>query len=225
MEKENIHKNHRERMRGKYKKYGADIFETHQLMEMLLFHSMRQGDTNPAAHNLLKVAPYGAFGGVSCEKLCEADGIGENSATLLKISSDTSVRILCDKLKTYLGSEFSRKMFMWLWFRNKGPKTVAVLLLDHKDRFVDCAVLATGKTVRPENYKDTVLSMLENNSAVKVVLAHNHQNGVTTPSPEDLFMTDYLKRHLESERYCLLDHYVITDTDCVSCFAFKAMQE
>ena len=63
----NIHKNHRQRMREKYEKHGADLFETHQLLEMLLFHSMRQGDTNPTAHNLLNAHPKGA-GGVTSSR-------------------------------------------------------------------------------------------------------------------------------------------------------------
>ena len=107
----NIHKNHRQRMREKYEKHGADLFETHQLLEMLLFHSMRQGDTNPTAHNLLNAHPKGAGGVTSSKELCDAEGIGEVSANLLRISQDASLRILCDTLKRdAFEDEFTLKM-------------------------------------------------------------------------------------------------------------------
>ncbi len=218
MPSDNIHKNHRERMREKYRKYGPDVFETHQLLEMLLFHSMRQGDTNPAAHNLLQISPYGSFGGADDKKLCEAEGIGAVSANLLQISSDTSVRILCDKLRAApMDSEFCRRMFMWLWFRNKGPSTVGVLLLDSKNRYIDCTVIAKGRTVRPENYLDVIMSLMEKTEAAKFVIAHNHENGVAAPSVDDIYITEYLKKNLLKEGYTLLAHYIVTNADCVEC--------
>ena len=215
----NIHKNHRQRMREKYEKHGADFFETHQLLEMLLFHSMKQGDTNPAAHSLLNAHPKGAANVTSSKELCDAEGIGEVSANLLRISQDTSIRILCDTLASEpMEDEFTLRMFLWLYFRNKSAGYAAALLLDSKDRLIDCVLLAKGRTVRAENYSDVLLFEMEKAGAKKAVICHNHINNDPRPSLEDKALTLYLKRKLLEKGFELREHYLVTDTRCVSVF-------
>ena len=51
--RENIHKGHRKRMRERYAENGLDGFQTHEVLEMLLFRSIVQGNTNPIAHAFL----------------------------------------------------------------------------------------------------------------------------------------------------------------------------
>ena len=48
-----IHEGHRERMRKKLLKHGQDIFDTYELLEMLLYHVIPYKDTNPIAKRLL----------------------------------------------------------------------------------------------------------------------------------------------------------------------------
>ena len=103
---ENEHKGHRKRMRDKYTVLGADAFESHQLLEMLLYHVVRQGDTNPMAHRVLDLADEGAYSGKTEKELCKAEGVGEGSANLLRISSDVSIRLLCDKHCRLFGTVF-----------------------------------------------------------------------------------------------------------------------
>lgn len=214
---DNIHKEHRARMREKYRKHGPDQFEPHQLTEMLLFWSMRQGDTNPAAHNILNICDCDPFD-ASRQRLCEADGIGEKSAELLKISCDTAVRLLEETLKREpMVSEFSRQMYLWLWFRDKGAGTVGVLLLDKRDCFVDCAVIARGRLERPEDYFDVLYSLMRERKAAKAVLCHNHKNGSKTPSVEDVYLTGYLEMKLAQQNFALEAHYIVTGSDCVRC--------
>jgi len=214
----NVHKNHRKRMRDKYEKYGADVFDTHQLYEMLLFHSQRQGDTNPIAHNFLIDHPDGAAGAQSSEELCDADGIGPNSANLIRISFDTTVRILCDRLcRSAMESDFTVRAFLWLWFKNKPGHTVCALLLNDKKRLLDCCVLTLGKSSVAEEYLSVLLQAMKSCDATGVILGHNHKTNICEPSLEDIYLTGYLKNHLAKKGYTLLDHYIVTDTDCVPC--------
>ena len=48
-----IHDGHRERMKRRFLEHGADVFDDHQLLELLLFFSKPQGDVNPLAHQLM----------------------------------------------------------------------------------------------------------------------------------------------------------------------------
>ena len=218
MKNNSIHKNHRARMREKYKKHGADIFETHQLVEMQLFSSIRQGDTNPAAHSLLNTHPYAAFGVETPSELCDADGIGEASAVMLCISRDANIRLLCEMIaREPLESESSRKLFLWLWFRNKGEKCVAALLLGNNSKYEDCVLLAEGRLSRPENYSDALISKMKSCGAKAAVLCHNHWNNSKIPSVEDYYLTAFLNKALKKEGLSLDAHYIVTDTDIVEC--------
>ena len=43
-----VHSGHRQRMRDKFIRHGADVFDTHELLEMLLYYVIPYKDTNPA---------------------------------------------------------------------------------------------------------------------------------------------------------------------------------
>ena len=205
-------------MRDKYEKYGADVFETHQLMEMLLYHSIKRTDTNPTAHNLLADHPNGAFGLSDSSKLCDSEGVGEVSANLLRISSDTVIRLLCDIVSSRpLDTDHLQRTFLWLWYKNKGEKTVAALLLDEKYRYIDCVLLAQGRTVRAEDYAAALIEHMKKNKAKNAVLCHNHANNVERASVEDVMLTGRIKRELAKHRLRLVEHYIVTDSNCVKC--------
>ena len=57
---ENLHENHRARVRETFKRAGADGMPDHNLLELLLFYSIPRKDTNEIAHRLIA-----AFGSLS----------------------------------------------------------------------------------------------------------------------------------------------------------------
>ncbi len=218
MQKINVHKNHRKRIRERYEKNGADAFELHQLMEMLLFHSLRQGDTNPIAHKILDAHPDVAFGITDSYELTDVEGVGKNTANLLRISTDTVLTVLTEGLKKApMDGEFTRKQFMWLWFRTRPEKRVAVLLLDSKNRFLECKALNISDSRLPRSYERSIVCALKKHGAVSAVLCHNHRNCEKSPSIEDIYLTAYLKNALEKKGFSLMAHYIVTGNDCVEC--------
>ena len=52
--KKNVHEGHRERMRNKYVNKGIEVFEQHEILEMLLFYAIPRKNTNDIAHRLLE---------------------------------------------------------------------------------------------------------------------------------------------------------------------------
>ena len=52
--KEDVHSGHRDRLRNKFLIHGIDIFEPHEIIELILFYAIPRKDTNKLAHNLLK---------------------------------------------------------------------------------------------------------------------------------------------------------------------------
>lgn len=83
-EKDNVHKDHRKRMRAEALK-NFDSFNDVRLLEFLLFYVIPRKDTNGIAHALLN--KFGSIAGVldaEVHELTTVSGITENGALLLK---------------------------------------------------------------------------------------------------------------------------------------------
>ena len=87
--KDNVHENHRERMRERYLLNGTDGMEPHEVLEMMLYYTIPRSDTNPIAHRLIDT--FGSFSGVldaSADDLAKVCGIGSKAAVFLKLFND-----------------------------------------------------------------------------------------------------------------------------------------
>ena len=80
-----LHDGHRKRLREKFKK-GKEVFNEHELLELLLGYSIARKDTNALAHNL--ISTFGSLSAVlsaSPDALAKVDGVGETTANLLSL--------------------------------------------------------------------------------------------------------------------------------------------
>ncbi|MBQ8396442.1 MAG: hypothetical protein IJX54_05585 [Oscillospiraceae bacterium] len=81
----NNHAGHRGRLKKKFIDGGLENFYEHQILELILFYSIPQGDTNPTAHRL--ISRFGSLMGVlnaDHEELMTVKGVGNATATWLK---------------------------------------------------------------------------------------------------------------------------------------------
>ena len=89
----NLHEGHRQRLKERFLREGLDHFEPHTVLELLLFYAVPQRDTNELAHRL--IARFGSLDAVfdaAFDELCAVEGIGRNTATLLKLVPDLTRR-------------------------------------------------------------------------------------------------------------------------------------
>ena len=80
------HRQHRQRLKERFLQEGLDSFDPVNILELMLFYAIPQGDTNPTAHRLLDT--FGSLSGVmnaSVENLCQVKGVGQHAATLIKM--------------------------------------------------------------------------------------------------------------------------------------------
>ena len=81
---DNPHIGHRQRMRRKLFEYSRRVFDTYELLEMLLYFSIRVTDTNPVSKALLR--KFSSLNGVlhaEYSELISVEGVGEKSAKLI----------------------------------------------------------------------------------------------------------------------------------------------
>lgn len=98
MRETNVHRGHREKMREKYVRAGADAFLPHELLELLLFYAIPYRDVNPTAHRLID--RFGTLSEVLAaprEDLCAIPGIGEYAANLIVSVSELSRAALSER--------------------------------------------------------------------------------------------------------------------------------
>ena len=88
MANDNIHKNHRQRMRAKFNETGFKGWSDYEILEYMLYNVYRQGDTNPVAHRMLE---YSADNIVSLMKnsrdfrmVSDLKNVGETAVLFLR---------------------------------------------------------------------------------------------------------------------------------------------
>lgn len=161
---DNVHKGHRGRMRSKLKKHGRDIFDTYELLEMLLYHSVPYKDTNPIAKRLLK--KFGDLDGVlraSAEELVGVSEIGERSAALISAVNEISEVLDCDaacaescSFNSYVavGEYFTR------YFNEHPGERVAAMIFDNAMCLLDAfgfEAKLDSAAIKPRLFIDPVI--------------------------------------------------------------------
>ncbi len=214
-----IHDGHRERLRNRYRESGLDSFEPHEVMELLLMFSIRRADVNERAHALID--RFGSVAGVldaSENDLCTVDGIGRETARFLSFLPDVLRVYAKSKCPPEGAMDTAAKICTYLQTLYIGVKeeVVYVLLFDNALRLLHCCKVATGTVNGVAVDVRTVIEQVIKWNAASVVLAHNHPNGLAFPSGEDRALTDTVSCALDLIHVQLLEHFVVTDTQCTS---------
>ena len=207
-----MHENHRERMKRRFLKEGLDNFEPHNVLELLLFYSIPQKDTNEIAHALME--RFGTLSDVldaSFDDLICVPGIKEHSATLLKMIPALSRRYVMEKNRSAAALSSIEKIGEYLVNHYVGinVETVFLLLLDNKFNLIECVKIHEGSV---NSSAITLRRLVETalfRRASMAVLAHNHPSGVALPSSDDLFTTREVKRAFDLLEIKLLAHIIV----------------
>jgi len=207
-----MHENHRERVKRRFLAEGIDHFAPHNVLELLLFYSIPQKDTNEIAHALIN--RFCALAGVfdaSLDDLMNVSGIGEHSAVLIKMIPALSRRYVMEKNQSGNVLSSMEKIGDYLVHQYVGinVETVFLLLLDNKFSLIDCVKMHEGSV---NSAAITLRRLVETalfQHASMVVLAHNHPGGIAIPSGDDTMTTREVQRAFELVEIKLLAHIIV----------------
>lgn len=212
---ENIHKNHRQRLKAQMKEAGLDSFADHNLLEVLLFYSLPQKDTNPIAHRLLE--RFGSISGVldaSFDELCDIDGIKDNSAMLIKLAAQLTKRYWSEQnseqLHPVLDDVQKLSAYLITKFIGVNEEQVFLLCLDSNLRVITCERISVGSINQTTLDYRVVVEKVIRSKAVSIVLSHNHPNASVQPSNNDIVATNYIKSVLSTIHVELIDHIIVS---------------
>lgn len=213
------HKQHRQRLRDRFRQEGLDNFSEVHALELLLFYAIPQIDTKPVARELLN--RFGSFSQVleaTEEELQAVKGVGPGVATYLTLLNATCryQRVNSQKESPILADSNACGKYLVEYFVGRRNETVVLLFLDAKCKlrnvrvFPECDVNSAELPIR----KVVEYALAAN--ATSVVIAHNHPSGVAIPSHEDVAITQQIGTALDAIGIVLADHIVVADNDFVS---------
>lgn len=215
------HLGHRQRMKRRFLEHGLENFDDHNVLELMLFYALPQGDVNPVAHALIdKFGKLSDVFDAPLEELTKISGIGENTAALIKLIPQISRRYMIsrsisEKDIQLCGSREAGR-FIVPYFFGECEEAVYMICMDTKCKVINCRMLFRGE-VNSANI--SIRKIVENalvNKASNVILAHNHPSGIALPSREDEITTSRIAEALKAVDIILADHIVVAEDDFVS---------
>ncbi|MBQ0010320.1 MAG: hypothetical protein KBS76_04370, partial [Ruminococcus sp.] len=208
-----MHEKHRERLKNRFLAEGLDHFEPHNALELLLFFSIPQKDTNETAHRLLD--RFGSVRGVldaDREELLKVPGIGEHSVTLLKLIPALARLYVTEPEKTKavrLSTEEQIGRYLVGRYIGVGVETVYLLLLNNKYDMIDCVKVHEGSVNSSAITMRKLVDLAIERKASMAVLAHNHPNGTVIPSSDDMNTTMAIRSLFGRLDIPLLGHFIV----------------
>jgi len=203
---------HRDRLRTRFLKGGADAMPDYELLELTLFAALPRRDTKPLAKALL--ARFGSFADVIAApraRLLEIQGVGENVANHLKIVEAAAQRLGKTSVMGRAAlSSWSALLDYCTAAMGRSPREeFRVLFLDRKNVLIADEVQNRGTVDHAPVYPREIIKRALELSSSAIILVHNHPSGDPTPSKADIAMTREVVTAAKALGIAVHDHLVI----------------
>lgn len=201
----------------KYKTKGISALSDCEILQLLLEFTMSSVDAQAVSLQLLE-----KFGSLSCilerspQALMDVGGISEQAAVLLNMQS--ALFRLCKQEREFahhLTSDNYLSIISTL-FIGAATEHFYLICLNNVNKILSVDLLSVGTLSRVNIYTRTVLEIALRNKANKIILTHNHPNGVPFPSTEDITLTHILADAVETLGIELADHIIVTNKTAIS---------
>ncbi|MFN0264060.1 DNA repair protein RadC [Tepidamorphus sp. 3E244] len=203
---------HRERLRERFRKGGADAVADYELLELILFMTIPRGDVKEQAKALIK--RFGSFAEAIAappDQLKKVDGVGERVADNFAVIKAAAERIARGEIegRMVLGSwqgviDYCRTS---MGFETK--EHFRILFLDKRNALIADEVQQSGTVDHTPVYPREVIKRALELSSTALVLVHNHPSGDPTPSQPDIEMTDKIIEIARPLGIAVHDHIIV----------------
>ena len=212
----NLHSGHRNRLRANLVDNEWENVEEYKLLEYILGLAIPRKETNELAHTLID--EFGSLAGVldaGIEDLKAIKGVGEISATFLHSIPNIFKAYKKSKLKERPDLSAPQKVMKYIGttFNHMPMEEVYMACVDANSKLIACKKLAQGSNNEVAFTLKSITETAVRTKADGVILLHNHPNGNSLPSSQDIEITRQIFYNLLLNNVFLLDHLIISKYD------------
>ena len=215
---------HRQRLRERFERAGADSLPDYELLELLLYLAIPRGDVKPLAKQLLERfgGSFAAVLGADAAELVKVKGVGLSTAHMLKLVAAAGVRLGREEVMARSVISNWRQLLAYCRAAMAQSKVeqFRILFLDRKNAVIADEVQQRGTVDHTPVYPREVVKRALELNASSILMVHNHPSGDPTPSRADIEMTREVREAAEKLGISLHDHVIISKSGHNS---FKAM--
>ena len=212
---------HRERLRKRFLLGGGKDMPDYELLELLLMIALPRRDVKPLAKEMIK--KFGSFAEVinaPLEELMNFSGVKENTATVLKIVRECSIRTSWQNLKSADAPVINTFDAMVDYCRSamayQTIEEFRIIFLDSKLHVIAEEVQQRGTVDQVAIHPREVIKSAMMHGASAMILVHNHPSGIVTPSKADIEITKRIREAGEVVSIRLFDHLIISKSSVYS---------
>jgi DNA repair protein RadC len=203
---------HRERLRDRFRKAGADALADYELLELILFRAMPRRDVKPIAKAL--IARFGSFAEVIAarpERLAEIPNLGDASITEFKLVEAAARRLTKSAIekRPSMGSFSDVVDYCHTAMAFNDREQFRILFLDKKNQLIADEIQATGTVDHTPVYPREIMRRALELNATALILVHNHPSGDPTPSTADIHLTHQIIAVAKPLNVLVHDHLII----------------
>ena len=215
---------HRDRLRERFARGGADALPDYELLELLLFQIIPRRDVKPIAKALIK--RFGSVAEVLAAPpslLTEIDGVGDAAALQMKIVAAAATRLAKGAVadRPLLSSWNAVLDYCRAAMAFEAREQFRVLFLDKKNGLIADEVQQRGTVDHTPAYPREVVRRALELSATAVILVHNHPSGDPNPSAADVRMTREIADAGRPLNVTVHDHIIVGRNGHASLRAMK----
>jgi DNA repair protein RadC len=222
-EKKSPHAGHRQRLRERFLKGGANALADYELLELVLYLAHPRADTKPLAKRLID--HFGSFGlalAADPARIREVAGAGETTAVALRVVHAAAERLAREEAmeKPVLSSWQALTDYLRISMARETREQFRVLFLNRKNVLIADEIQSQGTIDHTPLYpREVVKRALELGSSA-IILVHNHPSGDPKPSKGDIDMTREVRDAAQKLGIALHDHLIVSKHGTAS---FKTM--
>ncbi|CDB53468.1 MAG: RadC family protein [Alphaproteobacteria bacterium] len=212
---------HRERLRRRFLLGGGRDMPDYELLELLLTIAIPRRDVKPLAKELIR--KFGSFAEVvnaPLEELMLVKGVKENTAAVLRIVRECSVRSSWQSLKGMDAPVISDFDAMVDYCRSamayQTVEEFRIIFLNSKLYVIGEEIQQRGTVDQVAIHPREVIKSAMMHGASAMILVHNHPSGIVTPSKADIEITKRIKEAAEAVSIRLFDHLIISKSSVYS---------
>jgi len=203
---------HRKRLRARFCSGGAEAMPDYELLEMMLFRTIRRADVKPIANALLsKFDNLNHVLAASEVQLKSVNGVGDAVVSDIKLIETIAHRMTRARvMKREIISSWDALLdYCHSKMAHRSTEQFRILFLDTKNTLIADEEQAKGTVNHVPVYPREVVKRALELNASAIILVHNHPSGDPTPSQSDLDMTAQIDNACRALSIVLHDHLII----------------